>query len=259
MWLRVEWTAWLVLGCLGSAAMGRAAGRPAASVPELATDRPDFTDTAIVVPRGSLQLESGFTAGDGDKESRKLDAPEALLRWGIGRRTELRFGPPGFFRIRGGGERAAGFGDTYLGFKQQLGPVWGGLDLSLIPGVSLPTGAGGVTSEGVDPEVKLTWSRELAPPWSVGGSFGFFWPTDAGRHNFTWVPAFEVGRSLGGRWKTFLEYAGGFPARGDSQHLLHHGYTYALTPVSQADLHVGFGLSSGAPGSFFAGGFSARY
>jgi hypothetical protein len=73
------------------------------------------------------------------------------------------------------------------------------------------------------------------------------------------MPTFEVGRSLGGRWKTFLEYAGGFPARGDSQHLLHHGYAYAITPISQADLHVGFGLSSRAPGFFFGGGFSTRY
>src|SRR4051794_29638391 len=55
---------------------------PAAAPPELVTDRPDFTDSTVVVPRGRLQLESGFNSEWGSDGRRQLDAPEVLLRWG---------------------------------------------------------------------------------------------------------------------------------------------------------------------------------
>lgn len=139
----------------------------AAGVPELVTDRPDFTESSVVVPRGAWQLESGF-ALTRDSGVRSLGAPEMLLRWGIGRRTELRLGLPDFVHTRGS-EHGDGFADTYLGFKQQLGAARSGLGLALIPAVSLPTGARRLTSGRVDPEVKLAWSRPLPEPWAISG------------------------------------------------------------------------------------------
>ena len=41
--------------------------------------------------------------------------------------------------------------------------------------------------------------------------------------------------------------------------MLHHGYTYAITPTSQADVHLGFGLSPAAPDFFLGGGYSIRF
>jgi hypothetical protein len=230
-----------------------------AAEPELLTDRPDFTESSVVVPRGRLQLESGFTWEDGSAGDTAFDLPELLMRWGIARRTEVRLGLPNYFRTRGGSQRTDGFGDTYAGFKYQLGPTRGGLDLAIIPAVSVPTGASGLTSDAVDPEVKLTWARELAKPWSISGMFAFFWPTEEDRRNFTWMPTVSLARSLGGPWGTFLEYAGEFPSRGGKRHILHHGYTYTVTSVSQADLHLGFGLSRAAPDFFIGGGYAVRH
>jgi hypothetical protein len=258
---------WARSGALGSAlllgptlALGSAepSGRGQAA-PELVTDRPDFTESSVVVPRASLQLESGLTwerAGDG---ARTLGGPELLLRYGVGRRTELRLGLPGYFHVRGGGGPAAGFGDTYLGVKYQPGPTRPGLDLAIIPALSLPTGSRQLSSRAVDPEVKLTWARELAQAWSVSGMFAFFWPTEDGRRNFTWMPTVSLGHELGGRWEAFLEYAGELPRRGGNRHVLHHGYAYALSPTSQADLHLGIGLSPAAPDFFLGAGFAIRY
>lgn len=46
------------------------------------TDRPDFTESAVTVPRGHLQLETGYT-GAYDREDGKRESahsfPEALL------------------------------------------------------------------------------------------------------------------------------------------------------------------------------------
>lgn len=220
------------------------------------TDRPDFTETSVVVPRHSFQLESGFTweHGSGVKT---FSGPEALLRYGWRSRTEFRLGLPDYVRASNGRTRS-GFADTYLGLKQQLGPL-GGWDLSLIPAVTVPTGSGGFGTGSIDPEVVATWARDLGGPWSIGGGFGFFWTREDGSRPMTFLTTVAVGRDLGGRWGSFFEWAAEFPNGGGDVHLLHHGYTYALTSTSQADLHFGFGISRAAPDFFIGAGFSRRF
>jgi hypothetical protein len=226
--------------------------------PELLTDRPDFTETSVVVPRGSLQLETGFTATDGADGGRILNAPELLLRYGLGPRTELRLGLPDYLLARGH-ERFGQFGDTYLGVKQQLRPSGARTALALIPAVVLPTGGKRVTSHRVDPEFVLAWSQELSAVWSVGGILGLAWPTEQSKRNRTFSPTISFGRTLSSRWETFFEWAAEFPDRGGNVHLFHHGYTYSVTRASQADLHFGFGLSRAAPNFFIGGGFAVRH
>jgi hypothetical protein len=103
----------------------------------IATDRPQITSSSVVVPCGSLQFENGFqeTSNGGH---RSLDLPETSVRFGITRKTELRFTAPDYFF---NDDTASGCGDVSLGFKQQLGPTRGGFDVSVISSVSLPSGA----------------------------------------------------------------------------------------------------------------------
>ena len=51
-------------------------------VAELVTDRPDFTESGIVVPVGSLQFEAGFTWESNAGDVRSFSGPELLVRWG---------------------------------------------------------------------------------------------------------------------------------------------------------------------------------
>jgi hypothetical protein len=229
-----------------------------AEEPELLTDRPDFTETSFAVPAGSLQFESGFTYTNGADGERGFNAPEILLRYGIRPRTELRLGFPDYVTVRGGGQRVGQWGDTYLGFKQELGKRGGTYAFSMIPAVTLPTGGSDVSSDRVDPEFVLTWSRELGPQWSVGGIVGYAWATEEDERNGILFPTLSFARSLSDRVGTFFEYAAEFPERGGDAHLFHHGYTYALSPVRQLDFHVGVGLSAAAPDFFIAAGYSFR-
>lgn len=232
----------------------------ARKVPELLTDRPDFTETSFVVPLHSLQLESGFTYTDeSGPAGHVLNLPELLLRYGFGRRTELRLGVPDYIRSRGAGSRGDDFGDLYLGFKQQLGPPDASYGFALIPALTLPTGGGRVSSGAVDPEMVVTWSKDLSERWSVGGILGFGWPTENGERRFSFFPTVSFARSLSERWGTFLEWAGEFPERGRSSQVLHHGYTYALSPVSQLDLHFGAGITREAPDFFIGAGYAVRF
>ncbi|MCZ6506947.1 MAG: hypothetical protein O7A04_02700, partial [Acidobacteria bacterium] len=76
---------------------------------ELITDRPDFTESAVVVPAGSIQIEGGLTWVDDGGSQGTLSGPEILLRWGLGDRFELRIGLPDYVEPRRG---PSGVGDA---------------------------------------------------------------------------------------------------------------------------------------------------
>lgn len=223
---------------------------------ELNSDRPDFTESSITVPRGRLQIETGFTWEDSPDGSRLLSGSELLLRYGVGEHTELRFIAPDYVWQRGR-RRASGWGDAAVGIKQELGSA-GLWDFAVIAHATLPTRSEFSTGR-VDPEVAFTWFRELDERWSVSGLLGFFYPTDGDDRNFTFVPTVSFGYALSDRWGAFLEWAAEFPERGGQVHLLHHGYTYALSDRQQLDVHFGFGLTRAAPDFFIGGGYVVRF
>jgi hypothetical protein len=62
----------------------------------ISTDRPAVTNSSVVVPAGSLQVENGFLETSSQGQS-VLDGPESLVRFGVAKRTELRFTVPDYF------------------------------------------------------------------------------------------------------------------------------------------------------------------
>src|SRR5215467_8609203 len=117
--------------------------------PEIVTDRPDVTEASTVVPKGSLQFENGLTWTGGHGTS-SFDVAETLVRYGISSRTEIRFVIPNYIGGLAGRNPASGFDDVALGMKQQLGPLPGGVDLSVIVALSMPTGANRISTHGFD-------------------------------------------------------------------------------------------------------------
>lgn len=90
----------------------------------------------------------------------------------------------------------------------------------------------------------------------MGGQAAFYWPTLAGKHNFTGETTFFFDRQLTKPWDAFVEYAGDFPQRGGSRQLLHFGTSYKLAPHHQIDFHVAAGISRAAPSAFVGFGYS---
>jgi hypothetical protein len=213
------------------------------------------TDSSVVVPLGSLQVENGFddTVSQGQ---RMYDGPEMLLRFGVASKTELRLTAPDYFGQAG---MSSGFGDMVIGMKQQLGPTLGGFDVSLIVSLSLPTGVRAFSSGGYDPFVQLPWSRALSPNWAAAGMLSVYWPTEQGRRNVTGESTFLIDRQLTRTWDAFVEYAGDFPEQGGPRHLVHFGTAYKASLNQQLDLHVGVGLSSAALDHFIGIGYSFRW
>lgn len=117
---------------------------------EIVTDRPDITESAIVVPKGSLKFENGLS-WTSDHGQTSLDLSETLVRCGVFDRTELRVVVPNCIAGVTGLTPTAGVGDLAVGLKQQLGAVPGYFDLAVIFAISAPTGSDRVPSHGVDP------------------------------------------------------------------------------------------------------------
>ena len=230
---------------------------PATTDPEIVTDRPDVTESSLVVPKGSLQVENGMT-WTSDHGTHTFDLSETLMRFGISTRTEIRIVVPNYLGGLSGPDLASGFGDIALGVKQQLGPLPGGLDLSVIIALSLPTGATRVSSHGFDPFIKFPWSKDLRAGWSIGGMQSIFWYTEDGKRNLTWEPTFYIEKEITKPWDVFAEYAGDFAQWGGPKQIAHLGTAYKITPRQQVDFHFGFGLSHAAPCRFFAVGYSFR-
>ena len=238
---------------------GPASGDDSAT-PLIATDRPAVTDSSVVVPVGSFQAENGLaeTANAGQQT---IDGPETWFRLGVASKTELRLIAPDYFeQLNSSARPGSGFGDLTIGVKQQLGPTPGRFDASLIASLSLPTGAGALSSHGYDPSLQLPWSRALTPNWTAAGMLSVYWPTEGPRRNVTGECTFLFDRQLTKSWDAFVEYAGDFPENGRPRHLLHFGTAYRPTPRQQIDFHFGAGLSSTAVDHHLIGvGYSFRF
>src|SRR5580658_4913809 len=102
----------------------------------ISTDRPAVTDSSVVVPAGSVQVENGVQTTTAAGE-RTVDGPESLVVFGLTDATELRLTVPDYFQAASG----SGFGDLSIGVKQQIGHTSSGCDISAILFTSFPTGA----------------------------------------------------------------------------------------------------------------------
>ena len=139
---RVRWR--LVIATLFCAASANT-GLAQSVGEEIVTDRPDITESATVVPRASLQAENGITWTN-DHLDNLVTLCQTLLRLGLSDRTELRLTLPSYSLGFSRGLGSSGVTDISIGFKQQLGPLPGGFDLSLIVATSVPSGSADKTT-----------------------------------------------------------------------------------------------------------------
>src|SRR5215469_3964245 len=224
---------------------------------DIITDRPDVTESSIVVPVGTLQFENGFT-WTADHGAQSIDFSQTLIRLGISNKMEFRFVVPDYVHGVGTIPIQSGFEDLAIGFKRQLGPLPGGVDLSVIVAVSIPSGARPVSSGGYDPFVKFPRSKDLERGWSIGGMQSLFWNTDGDRRNGIWEPTFYLEKQITKPLDAFMEYAGDYAQHGGSKQLAHFGAAFRLNANNQVDFHFGFGLNRETPNHFFAVGYSVK-
>jgi hypothetical protein len=224
---------------------------------EIATDRPDVTNSSVVVPAGSLQIENGinFSARDSD---RFLEGTNTRLRAGIANCLEFLVDVPTYFaNVRGPG--SSGLSDVAPALKWQISPVPGRVDLSAVFGVALPTGSVRIAGPGAQPYLQFPWSWELHSGWGLSGMFTeFFRPSDPASKLIT-EATFVIEKRMTKIVSLFVEYVGDYPQNGSSAQSLNWGGLYRLTPNQQVDFHVALGLNHNAPSYIVGVGYSIRF
>jgi Putative MetA-pathway of phenol degradation len=223
---------------------------------EIATDRPDVANSAVVVPMGSIQSENGvnFSARDG---GRTIDGTNTRWRLGVAPCLELLLDLPTYVaKVRGPG--TSGFSDVAPAIKWQISPVPGRVDLSVVFGMALPTGAAEIAGRGAQPYLQMPWSWEWRDGWGVSGMLTeFFRPAEATARRTT-EASFVVEKKLSERASLFVEYVGDYPENAPPSQLLNSGALYRLNPTQQVDFHVAFGLDHNAPSYIVGIGYSFR-
>jgi hypothetical protein len=232
--------------------------------PELATDRPDFTESSVVVPRASVQIEAGATwLGEAGGGVEVLSGPEALIRWGVAPRLELRFGLPDYLEVSGTEVDDGAWTDSSIGLKWQLGPVAEAWDLALVAEVEIPSGEIEVTAERYDPGMILITGTDLSDRWSLGAQLSAarqtFAEVGGDREVWFWGGTAVFGLGVSDDVGTFFEVAAEKPEDVETLVFLHHGWTWLPAPRLQLDAHVAAGLTDTTPDWLIGIGCSKRW
>lgn len=243
------------LTCLVSASFAQDKATPKDPI---TTDRPDFTESSVVVPYRWLQIESGFTY-QASRSAFSFGAPEILARYGFSTRAELRVGLPNYNHMRADKASSYGYGDSYLGIKYQIGPLRNGDDMAIIPAVSIPSNDKNFSSTTLDPEVKLCWSRDLGSEWTVSAMAYGLWTTDTDKPVFVYQQTVSFGKGIADKLAVFMEYAGTFSKIGMPDHVAHVGIVYQPTANTQFDIHGGASVNGQDRSPFIAAGYSIRF
>lgn len=226
----------------------------------ISTDRPDFTESPLVVPKDWTQIETGFTYQK-TSEGSAFNAPEALIRYGFEKDWEMRLGGSDFNREKVNGKIKTGFSPLYLAAKYQVGPVKVSdsqvLDISLIPGINVPNGDSNFSSNIIEPEIKFCISSDLNDSTALTLMAYPAWGKEDSKYLLFQQTA-SLGIQLNDKFGAFFEYAGSFSAHNKEEHLLHTGLTYAIDNDSQIDIHLGDSIQ-GDSNPFIAGGYSFRF
>ncbi|HKQ47640.1 MAG TPA: transporter [Phycisphaerae bacterium] len=247
----------------------------------LATDRPGFSNTAFLVPRGHAHLEIGHIYSyDQEKhtETQNHLVPGTSLRVGLLDDLEFRVGWSGmslteskFRDVTPGGrtftnhQHDDGATDMSVGFKAPLlkhDDTNYLPNLSVVPALSLPTGGRTKTSDDVDPSLLLAWNYPVTGKFLVYGVGSIASVTDPEGSRFSQTAASLAGSySVSDQLSFFIEYFGIYPSthHTDCQHNLNGGPVYLITDNIQLDLAIGLGLNEEAPDFFVNWGLSIRF
>jgi hypothetical protein len=223
---------------------------------DIATDRPDVTNSSLVIPEGSLQNENGINT-TGHNSGSTFDGTNSRWRLGVAPCLEILIDLPNYVgSLRG--DAPSGVADVVPAIKWQFSSLPEQWNLSVTAGAGLPTGSRAISGPGIQPYLQFPWSHELGGGWGTSGMVTtFFLPSDPTNKQTT-EATFALEKKLTDRATLFVEYVGDYPARGGSVQLFNTGGEYLLTRTQQIDFHVAFGLNRNSPNYIFGVGYSFR-
>jgi hypothetical protein len=247
------------------------AAAAAAEPPEMATDRPDQTESSSLVTPGRFQVEVGWTHAVTDARGAVATSdagPETLVRIGWLPWAELRLIHAGWNRVAAPDRPVAtGMGDAAAGLKFGLARERGALpETALNVHVSLPIGDEAFSSGKPDPSFRFLCSHTLSDRFALAYNLGAAWATEETAPNTQSALSVleytgSVSADLGSGAGAYVEVFGnaGLSRPGKPATLVNGGLTVRLRPNFQLDAAGGVGLSESADDWFAGAGASVRF
>lgn len=234
----------------------------------LASDRPTQTASAFLVPKGTVQIESGFSVAttrldfDGLSEvSRDLITYNSTqIRFGVSNNLELLFTQSLLdVRIRSGSSSANAGTElvpTGIGARVHLFDMneRGGPETSFLATLSGPwlSESGG----GSNIDLRFNMQHNLGESGSIGYSVGGVMNQEF--DSFTGLVSVVFGYATSAKLSLFAEFYFIFPEFSDSFLQTDFGLTYSVNPNFQVDVFGGLGISDFTPDSLIGAGVAIR-
>jgi hypothetical protein len=223
---------------------------------EIVTDRPDVTNSSVVVPLSALQSENGVDLISG-KGAQVLTGTNSRLRLGVSSCFEVLVDLPAYSALLGG-PADSGLSIVIPALKWQISPVPGKFDLSAVAGVGLPIGGSVISGPGVQPYLQFPWSVELSERWSISGMVTALFKPSSPDDKMSTEHTFALEREIGERGFVFVEYVSDHSSNTGESRQINSGAGYRVTPTQQVDFHFALGINREAPDFVVGIGYSVR-
>jgi hypothetical protein len=232
--------------------------------PEIVTDRPDQTEAPFLVPKGGLQVETGFVF----EKDREEDVDVTNFAYNT---TLVKYGVNEFFELRliteylGENAKVAenptskiqGFSPFALGVKIKLADerrFWP--QAAFIGHINLRTGSEEFVPNYTAADFRFTFAHTLSEKFALSYNVGAEWDGESPEAAFLYT--LSLGYVINSKMGVFVESYSFFPEESKADHRVDAGFTYKFSPVIQWDISGGVGISRNAPDSFLSTGISFR-
>jgi hypothetical protein len=238
-------------------------GLIASAQEKIDTDRPDQTESAVLVPKKYFQAEFGIGKENSTGEDFTIAHPTFLLKYGLSKRFELRLESTYFseyIQLIPNPKTNTDLAPVEIGTKVALFEEKG-----LLPKTSLIAHIGS-SFRGSGPEAWPYYSVfRISCQHSVTENIGLGYNVGAAKEEegSVLLYTFSPNLSFGKRWYSYVE-AFGFrsinstPGEPKWQHALDAGLAYYLSNDTKLDLSGGVGLGDNTMKNYVAIGFSFR-
>ena len=227
------------------------------STAQINTDRPTQSASAIVLPKGAIQLEAGFLS---ERPLSRVDQYNvqylnALLRAGLFDGVELRLSQ-NYVGMRINGDGSNGLSPTTIGTKVHLFEENSGIpQISVIGQVTFANGTDQFQPDKSIQELRFNFQNAISDNVGLGYNLGGIWD------GFETIGLYSVvlGISVAPTLAFFLEPYGFIAKNTPHDGRFNTGLIYAGSDNFQLDISVGNGLTKRAPDYFLSVGIAAHF
>jgi hypothetical protein len=229
---------------------------------DIVTDRPDQSNTPLLVPKGALQVETGFMVEKQNSTSinqTNYTYNNSLIKFGINEHFEFRFnvGYVGTRKIIDDIITTKGLAPIGVGLKIKLADAKGMWpQAAVISNINLRAGGKEFMPAYTANDITVACAHELNKRFSLTYNAGIKWNGNSPEATFFYTMAlsYAVTNKLG----TFVEAYSFFPEKHKTDHRVDGGLTYKFSSKFQYDISGGVQLGNGSPDFFLSTGLSFR-